>query len=182
MQELLVCRRYAVECRSSAGGCGVRDALLSVYFCHIFCMYVNPSSFCDAMETPPACCKRNPPTCTRKDCCDAAQAAGQCAACCNTACVLSSSRAAARPSANNLADFSSRGPTFDSRFKPDIVAPGEYITSACAGVSAATTTQAAQAVGAANHCNASWASTSDCAVDLMSGTSMATPLVAGALE
>lgn len=31
---------------------------------------------------------------------------------------------------NNLAYFSSLGPAFDGRFKPDIVAPGEYIFSA----------------------------------------------------
>ena len=145
-------------------------------------MYVHPNTICEEMEAPPSCCNRKPQTCTRKDCCDAAQAAGHCAACCNAACSLPSSQSKARPSANNLADFSSRGPTFDSRFKPDIVAPGEHITSACAGVSAATSTQAAQAAGTANHCNVSWASTTECAVTLMSGTSMATPLVAGALE
>lgn len=33
-------------------------------------------------------------------------------------------------SQENLADFSSKGPTFDNRYKPDIVAPGHFIYSA----------------------------------------------------
>eukprot|EP01079_Euglenida_sp_SAG-EU17-18_P001494 gene1494-437_t len=53
----------------------------------------------------------------------------------------------------NLADFSSRGPTFDGRTKPDIVAPGEMIFSAD------------------NH--------QECGLRQMSGTSMATPVTAG---
>ena len=56
-----------------------------------------------------------------------------------------------------LTDFSSRGPTGpDFRFKPDIVCPGHYIVSAMAE------------------------STSTCSLRLMSGTSMATPICAGA--
>jgi len=53
----------------------------------------------------------------------------------------------------NLAYFSSRGPTLDGRTKPDIVAPGVNVTSADAGTASGYTT--------------------------MSGTSMATPFVAG---
>lgn len=37
---------------------------------------------------------------------------------------------------DNLASFSSRGPTCDGRIKPDIVAPGEFIASARSGTSA----------------------------------------------
>ncbi len=54
---------------------------------------------------------------------------------------------------DTLAYFSSRGPTIDMRIKPDILAPGEYITSSVPGGQ-----------------YQSW-----------SGTSMATPLVTGAI-
>jgi subtilisin family serine protease len=62
---------------------------------------------------------------------------------------------------NRLSDFSSRGPTSDLRFKPDVVCPGESIRSAKAGVE-----QSVQ-------CGP------DCLLE-MSGTSMATPNCAGA--
>ncbi|KAJ8598367.1 hypothetical protein CTAYLR_002959 [Chrysophaeum taylorii] len=54
--------------------------------------------------------------------------------------------------------FSSRGPTFDGRIKPDVVAPGDAIYSAKAAPSAATET---------------------CTLTPASGTSMSTPVVAG---
>jgi subtilisin family serine protease len=53
-----------------------------------------------------------------------------------------------------IADFSSRGPTYDLRSKPDIVAPGDTIKSAEAG--------------------------SRCSMTYKGGTSMAAPVVAGA--
>lgn len=56
-----------------------------------------------------------------------------------------------------VAFFSSLGPTFDQRIKPDVVAPGYFTYSACAG-------------GAGN---------STCTVLRHAGTSMATPAVAG---
>jgi len=59
---------------------------------------------------------------------------------------------------NRLDDFSSRGPTLDQRFKPDIVCPGGSIRSA---------------LSLAQQCSAS-------GVVEMSGTSMATPSCAGA--
>ena len=55
---------------------------------------------------------------------------------------------------DNIADFSSFGPTLDGRVKPDIVAPGELIASASVG--------------------------GYCEVRRVSGTSMSAPLVAGA--
>ena len=55
---------------------------------------------------------------------------------------------------NNLAGFSSRGPTFDGRIKPDVVAPGEFILSSRAH------------------------GLDDSDMLYMRGTSMATPLVA----
>ncbi len=59
---------------------------------------------------------------------------------------------------NRLEDFSSRGPTLDQRFKPDIVCPGGSIRSA---------------LSLAQQCGAG-------SVIEMSGTSMATPSCAGA--
>eukprot|EP00760_Papus_ankaliazontas_P038912 PhM_4_TR9411/c0_g1_i1/m.54786 len=60
---------------------------------------------------------------------------------------------------NDVAFFSSFGPTFDGRVKPDVVAPGNDITSA-----------ASDGGGTNSQCNAAIA---------QSGTSMATPIVAG---
>jgi len=65
---------------------------------------------------------------------------------------------------NGLAAFSSRGPTDDSRYKPDIVAPGSFIIS----------TRSSMATGNG------WG-TVDANYMYMGGTSMATPLTAGAL-
>jgi subtilisin family serine protease len=56
----------------------------------------------------------------------------------------------------NLASYSSQGPTTDKRVKPDILAPGT-ITSAAVGLG----------------------SSEDCSLTTMAGTSMATPVVAG---
>jgi subtilisin family serine protease len=64
---------------------------------------------------------------------------------------------------NRLDDFSSRGPTLDQRFKPDIVCPGGNIRSALSFGSGS----------AARQCGAG-------SVVEMSGTSMATPSCAGA--
>jgi subtilisin family serine protease len=58
----------------------------------------------------------------------------------------------------NLAQFSSGGPTFDGRIKPDLVAPGDSIDSADLTGSGDT-----------------------CGTVKKSGTSMATPLAAGAM-
>jgi hypothetical protein len=63
--------------------------------------------------------------------------------------------------ANDLAYFTSRGPSWDGRIKPDIVAPGYFITSA--------NSKDTQPSG--GHCS----------VTQMAGTSMATPAVAGTI-
>lgn len=60
------------------------------------------------------------------------------------------------PAFESIAEYSSFGPTMDGRVKPDVVAPGEEIKSAT-----------------------SVDSDNQCATDRISGTSMATPLVAG---
>ena len=59
----------------------------------------------------------------------------------------------------HVASFSSLGPTYDMRIKPDLVAPGYYITSAN---------------------SAGYGAGRSCDLMLMAGTSMATPVVAGA--
>lgn len=58
----------------------------------------------------------------------------------------------------NVASFSSRGPTADGRLKPDVLAPGFFTTSALVQNSAGP---------------------GHCATQALSGTSMATPTVAG---
>ena len=77
-------------------------------------------------------------------------------------------------SSNNLVGFSSRGPTlFDGRFKPDLVVPGEGILSMSSQDNVSPRT--------ANYCDPSTAG--DLAsLKFLSGTSMATPLAAGAME
>jgi len=64
----------------------------------------------------------------------------------------------------DMADFSSRGPTFDGRVKPEIVAPGATIVSA----------RSDGQLGGAEQCT-----TRQNALTSMSGTSMATPTLAG---
>ena len=81
-------------------------------------------------------------------------------------------------SSNNLASFSSRGPTrHDGRFKPDLVAPGENILSMSAADKALPNTPS-------DYCDigAAQAESASQALHSLSGTSMATPLVAGAME
>ena len=68
--------------------------------------------------------------------------------------------------AEGMAAFSSRGPTADTRLKPDIVAPGTSILSARSSLVLAP--------------NPLWGASSDAKWMFDSGTSMATPLVAGA--
>jgi len=58
----------------------------------------------------------------------------------------------------DIAMFSSRGPAFDGRIKPDVMAPGRFIKSASSSSSPTN-----------NHCSTTY----------MQGTSMATPVVAG---
>jgi subtilisin family serine protease len=143
-------------------------------------VYTDPSSFCDQLppDLRPRCCSSLPPSCEVADCCSAVGNFGVCFTCCNKPCTI----AQHSPSASNLAAFSSRGPTMDSRFKPDIVAPGESISSACAGIKPATDSEVAQAAGLPNHCSVNPIQSVNCALTVESGTSMATPLMAGASE
>ena len=89
-------------------------------------VYVDPNLFCTGNQQPRPCCSGlSLGKCAVKDCCDAAIAASLCYECCNVAC-----RTTNAPSSQNLAPFSSRGPTIDGRFKPDVVAPGASVLSA----------------------------------------------------
>jgi subtilisin family serine protease len=79
-----------------------------------------------------------------------------------------------------VAEFSSIGPTFDGRIKPDIIAPGDFIQSAFAGLPS----NLSQQISAHLHGSTTGSGTAStpcplCAVQQMSGTSMATPLTAG---
>lgn len=65
---------------------------------------------------------------------------------------------------NGMAAFSGRGPTRDGRIKPDVVAPGTSILSACSRDATSSDF---------------WGTSSDSLYCYMGGTSMATPLVAG---
>lgn len=84
-------------------------------------------------------------------------------------------------SSDNLAAFSSVGPSNDGRFKPDVVAPGVDTVSAHGPGRLADFTMVPTSP---DHCevgpNAYTAA--DAAVQRMSGTSMAAPLAAGAAE
>mmetsp|Transcript_14029 Transcript_14029/g.14643 ORF Transcript_14029/g.14643 Transcript_14029/m.14643 type:complete len:1100 (-) Transcript_14029:260-3559(-) len=71
---------------------------------------------------------------------------------------VGATRSSSASTINSVAFFSSIGPTFDNRIKPDIVAPGYYTWSAKA--SGTTSTQT-------------------CEIEQMAGTSMATPATAG---
>lgn len=65
------------------------------------------------------------------------------------------------PAYEDIASFSSFGPTADGRIKPDIVAPGELVSAASADMDAA------------------YANAPTCGTSRKAGTSMATPMVAG---
>ena len=66
-----------------------------------------------------------------------------------------------------MAGFSSRGPTDDGRIKPDLAAPGTYIISSFSHDPSASVSK-------------TWGATSNSDYVYMGGTSMATPLTAGA--
>jgi hypothetical protein len=119
---------------------------------------------------------------TNSPCCDFSSAAKMSLPCCPTRYPLNVDRVS-----YNVASFSGRGTTFDDgRIKPDMVVPGEDILSAFApgvdgngvmiptstpycGVPSSTTTRTVQ-------------DANNRATTIMSGTSMATPLAAGAVE
>jgi Subtilase family len=76
-----------------------------------------------------------------------------------------------------VSTFSSRGPTYDYRIKPDVVAPGEKILSAAAR--GAGPSGSDKPTASSNGSSSSSSSSSSCAATYMSGTSMAAPLLAG---
>ena len=149
-----------------------------------FCSKLGPQS-----KLLDPCCG-NPLTCI-DSCCHAMSLLNTSFACCanQTTCGNDSNcsvQSGNLRSARNVAAFSSRGPTADGRFKPDLVAPGEDILSAA---TPAQTTPGAFQSTAADHCDVpsnqqrrSPQADFNRALQLLRGTSMATPLVAGAAE
>jgi hypothetical protein len=125
-------------------------------------MFANPNLIC--LRNPQlSCC---PFSCTTQDACSL-QTSSACQYGCNETCSSASSS-----STQNLALFSSRGPTrYDGRYKPDLVAPGEFILS-----------MSAQASAPDNYCELKNVSSENYALSPQFGTSMSTPLVAGATE
>eukprot|EP01034_Spumella_vulgaris_P025675 gene25675-32159_t len=75
-----------------------------------------------------------------------------------------------------VAYFSSLGPTFDGRIKPDIIAPGDAIMSAYAGDLSSLRAAVAGNIESGSH---GLSKHTSCAVHQLDGTSMATPLVSG---
>ena len=73
---------------------------------------------------------------------------------------------------NDLASFSSRGPTFDGRLKPDIVAPGSIIASSVSSFDRGIESQFMEYQYEKDNVRYSYA--------LSEGTSMAAPMVSGA--
>ncbi|EFA81025.1 ABC transporter B family protein [Heterostelium album PN500] len=118
-------------------------------------------------------CLIDPTTCnfTSADCC-AKQATNKFYAVCCSPSMTQATRNTTSNTAlynqNNIASFSSKGPTHDSRVKPDIVAPGQFIISSMSNGQNNT-----------NQCGATGALSTDSLLAL-EGTSMATPHVAGA--
>jgi subtilisin family serine protease len=160
-------------------------------FCPFSALLSNRSNGTLAAD---ACCA-DPLTCVNR-CCSWTNVANMSLACCalQTTCSPPHQPCSVQSgnirSATNVAAFSGRGPTLDGRFKPDLVAPGEDI------LSAATPNQASAAilgqqfnVTSPDHCGVPSKSrprtpqeAADSALKALSGTSMATPLVAGAVE
>jgi subtilisin family serine protease len=86
---------------------------------------------------------------------------------------------ASAPDTDPIAFFSSMGPTFDNRIKPDIVAPGHAVLSAKA-MNADACARDPTHLTPCSGCSGNGFCHADPSVTPMSGTSMATPVVSGA--
>jgi hypothetical protein len=148
-------------------------------------LFVDQGNYCNLQISPkPNCCSLSR-TCvqtseTVSPCCQVSLLAKMSLACCPNQYYTSVQSGNIRH-AYNVATHSSRGPTFDDgRIKPDLVVPGEDTLSANSGVPMSTTP---------NYCGIPSATlprteTEDAnmALKLDTGTSMACPLAAGAME
>jgi len=154
--------------------------------------YVDDGLFCppanNSRVTDPCC--SNPLSCVNR-CCNWTSPLNASLACCanQTTCGSSGSCSVASGnlrSSTNIAAFSSRGPTLDGRFKPDLVAPGEDILSAATPKQDVpgrfTPTTAKHCVVPSQTQARSASDNFNRALEIKSGTSMATPLMAGAVE
>mmetsp|Transcript_12736 Transcript_12736/g.29300 ORF Transcript_12736/g.29300 Transcript_12736/m.29300 type:complete len:1267 (+) Transcript_12736:3-3803(+) len=127
--------------------------------------FIDPNSYLCRGNQRSSCCSRG---CTRQDCCNDG---GYMTGCCQD--VFDSYW-----NENNIAEFSSRGVTKQQgsaqygRWKPDLVAPGSAIVSARANGGVGTTAQCNQPPT-----SGAW---TNVALQPMDGTSMATPVMAGA--
>ncbi len=164
--------------------------------------YVDPGWFCDpefrinssALLHP--CCSSplgvRGLDCIAPQCCDYPNVLNMSLACCGTptncnggTCSVESGN---MRSGNNVAEFSALGPSADGRFKPDLVAPGEDTLSAAAPTQLNFSVAYKQA--APDHCIVPGNQKSPRSLDdvfnralkTLSGTSMSTPLMAGAAE
>lgn len=84
-----------------------------------------------------------------------------------------------KPDGSPLAFFSSMGPTYDGRIKPDIVAPGMVVLSAKA-MNADNCTRDPTHQTPCSSCSGNGFCHADPSVTTMMGTSMSTPIVSGA--
>jgi hypothetical protein len=153
--------------------------------------YVDPGWFCPFVgATREACCS-NRLTCVNR-CCNWLNLTNMSLACCESQTTCSGKTCSVESgnlrSAINVATFSALGPTADGRFKPDLVTTGEDTLSAA--TPSQTTLATPFRYTEPNHCiNPGGSKTArspaddfNKALDIKSGTSMSTPLMAGGAE
>jgi serine protease AprX len=153
--------------------------------------YVDGGSFCGSILNDTCCISPAGPRSCLDRCCEYTSVWNTSLDCCANppSCVSTGScslESGNIRSATNVADFSSRGPTSDGRMKPDLVAPGEDILSAATpyqdNPNSFTYTSPNHCVVPSKTQARSPLDDFNKALQVFTGTSMATPLVAGAVE
>jgi subtilisin family serine protease len=153
--------------------------------------FVDGGDFCEVKEVSDECCG-NSLSCINR-CCHWASVLQLSLTCCpNKPTCSKSGNVIECPienerlrSAFNIASYSSRGPVFDGRFKPDVVAPGEHLSASAPSQR----NPDAFKLTAPNYCSVpdntrvrTPYENFNSALQFMYGTSMATPLLAGGVE